>query len=361
MKTRPSGAFTLLELLVSTAVLALLVVILAGIVNQASSVWRRTTAKAEQFREVRAGFEAMTSQLSQATLNTYWGYDDPEHPTRYERQSELRFISGPAAEVLGTTGGGRERPSHCVFFQAPFGNTLEPTFRGFSSLISTRGYFIELNDDTDLRPAFLSEDQFPARYRYRLMELWQPAETDSIYQYTSGNAIYAGREWFRAAVSRSKPPVHTLAENVIALIITPRLAQVDEAEFKGTDKSSDLSPLAPEYLYDTSPVTGVPDGRYRDARLNPVHQLPPVLQVTMVAIDEASALRLDFYSSTRDPFGISRRFRQSADFTRDLALSGDSRSLENTLAEMRVNYRVFTTSIPMRGAKWSREQTSQDQ
>jgi len=146
---------------------------------------------------------------------------------------------------------------------------------------------------------------------------------------------------------------------VIALIITPRLAQPDEAEVKAGDTRADASPLAPDYVYDTSPVLGgAPDSRYRDARLNPIHQLPPLLQVTMVAIDEMSADRLDFYAGTRDPFGINRRFRRSADFTRDLALAGDASSLENTLVDMKVNYRIFTTNVVIRGAKWSREQTN---
>lgn len=352
-------AFTLIEVMVSTAVIGMLVLILATITNETSLIWRRTTAKAEQFREVRAAFEHMTTTLGQATLNTYYAYDDPDAPRRYERRSELRFICGPTTELLGTPSRGGERPTHAVFFQAPLGVTEDQNLRGFENLLTTRGYWIQLDDDTDTRPGFLSEEIMPMRYRYRLMELWQPADANTIYKLTSGNSLYAGREWFRELLSRPKPPIHMLAENVIALIITPRLAQADEMEVKGGNAQPDYSPLAPEYLYDTSPVLGgAPDGRYRDARLNPVHQLPPLLQVTMVAIDEMSAQRLDFFAGTSDPFAIRRRFRFSSDFTRDLSLSGDASSLENTLVEMNVNYRIFTTSIVVRGAKWSREQTN---
>jgi uncharacterized protein (TIGR02599 family) len=347
----------MVELIVATAVIAVLVLMLAAVTNHTGALWRQTTAKAEQFREVRAGFEAMTARLADATLNTYWGYNDASNPKSYQRCSDLRFISGPAAEVIGSTGRGRERPTHCVFFQAPATDTAVPEFRGFGNLLSTRGYYVELNDDLDMRPPFLPEDEYPARYRYRLMELAQPVEANKIYTYTSGMPTYAGREWFREAISGAKPPVHVLAENVIALLITPRLAQADEVEVKGGTAQPDLSPIAPDYLYDTSPPTVTSlDGRYRDARLNPVHQLPPVVEVTMVAIDEASALRLDFYAATHDPFAISRRFRQSADYTKDLALAGAAESLENTLVEMHVSYRVFRTKVAIRGAKWSREQ-----
>ena len=93
-------AFTLIEVMVSTAVIGMLVLILATITNETSLIWRRTTAKAEQFREVRAAFEHMTTTLGQATLNTYYAYDDPDAPRRYERRSELRFICGPTTELL---------------------------------------------------------------------------------------------------------------------------------------------------------------------------------------------------------------------------------------------------------------------
>ncbi|HYR58852.1 MAG TPA: Verru_Chthon cassette protein C [Chthoniobacteraceae bacterium] len=360
-RSRPAEAFTLVEVLVSTAIIGLLVVILASVTNQTSTIWRRTTAKAEQFREARAAFEQMTTRLGQATLNTYFAYDDPDHPTRYDRRSELRFICGPADDVLGAPGrGGGERPTHCVFFQAPFGETENPNFRGFENLLTTRGYWVQLDDDRDSRPPFLDEDMLPVRYRYRLMELWQPAETNTIYKWTSGDANYTGREWFRDALAVAPSPAHVLAENVIALIVTPRLAQADERDVKGGNISNaDDSPLAPNYVYDTSPVLGgAPDSRYHDARLNPIHQLPPLLQVTMVAIDELSAERLDFYAGTHNPFTINRRFRRSADFTKDLALAGDAASLENTLVDMKVNYRIFTTNVVIRGAKWSREQTN---
>ena len=76
-------AFTLIEVLLSTAVLAVLVVLFASMVAQTSALWKRTTGKVEQFRQARNGFERMTSQLAQATLNTYWDYDNPTTPTKY--------------------------------------------------------------------------------------------------------------------------------------------------------------------------------------------------------------------------------------------------------------------------------------
>src|ERR1043165_3679421 len=99
-ESRPP-AFTLIEVMVSTSLLAILLMILLGIVNQTSATWRYSVSKVEQFRGARQAFESMTRRLSQATLNTYWDYDPPppKPPLKYIRQSDLRFVSG-SAQVL---------------------------------------------------------------------------------------------------------------------------------------------------------------------------------------------------------------------------------------------------------------------
>jgi uncharacterized protein (TIGR02599 family) len=95
---------------------------------------------------------------------------------------------------------------------------------------------------------------------------------------------------------------------------------------------------------------------YTDGRLNPKAQLPPVLQVTMVAIDETSALRLNLSAKQPDPFGLKKKFQNTADYSRDLFQSADSKSLESTLIARQANYRIFNTNVIIRGARWSREQ-----
>ncbi len=366
-----SDAFTLVEMLVATAVLAAIVILLARITGETAAIWTRTTAKIDQFREARTAFEAITTRVSQATLNTYWDYqyDNPTSPTRvplkYTRRSELRFIAGPSEEVLGNFT--RERPTHSVFFQAPLGETVVPLsdgskeYAGFENLLCAWGYFVEFSSDKDFRPAFLPETTFPPRYRYRLMELRQPAESNEIFKFTSGLGVpkqtYAGRDWFTGSVNQAtaSPQLRVAAENVIAMIITPRLAPADEVAVNA-GKPGTGSPIAPKYLYDSAPTTTT----YADGRVNPVHQLPPLLQVTLVAIDETSAQRLNFGKKTDDPFGLKakKRFTKSADFTKDLLQSGDVDSLENQLIRKRAGYRIFSTNVVIRGAKWSRETTN---
>jgi uncharacterized protein (TIGR02599 family) len=376
MQTLPASrsgrfAFTLVEVMVSTAVLVLILLILVSITNQVSATWRYTTAKSEQFRESRAAFETMTTKISQAMLNTYWdyGYDSSGLPVRYERRSELRFVSGVASSLLGGTT--PTRPTHAAFFHAPLG-VVGPTslqYQGLEGLLNVWGYYVELNSDSVLRPAFLSSAKppVPLRHRFRLMEFMQPSEQLRTYGFTSGldgvvpaATTYRGYGWFSDAVRNTPALSRPVAENIVALIITPRLSKRDEQEVKGTSVDNDTSPLAPRYSYDSALTMNAGQTK-SDARTNPKNQLPPVVQVTMVAIDEISAARLNLTSSSGDVFKLNGKFVDTTKYTSDLIVQPDGAadvSLENHLISRKINYRIFTSNIPIRAAKWSRDQVN---
>src|SRR3954471_20643795 len=94
---RSSSAFTLVEGMVSLALICLIMAMLLNTVNSTQQLWQKTTAKATQFQAAREGFEAMTRRLSQATLNTYYrAYDRDTANTiaelQFRRQSELQFM-----------------------------------------------------------------------------------------------------------------------------------------------------------------------------------------------------------------------------------------------------------------------------
>ncbi|MEQ1859293.1 MAG: Verru_Chthon cassette protein C [Chthoniobacteraceae bacterium] len=357
------AGFTLVEVMVASVIVVMLAAMFVALLSQTSGIWRRTAAKVEQFRAARAAFETITTRLAQATLNVYWDYDNPTLPTKYRRRSELRFVSGPADQLLGTAPDGRQWLTHAVFFEAPLGVTENDRYRGYENMLCASGFYLELGDDRAMRPSVISEAMVPLRIRPRLYEFWQPGEANRIYKFTSGASgrNYYGREWFRQPLASGAPPVHVLAENILALIITPRLAPAEETEIKGkpaTVSDADFSPLAPDYLYDSSPTSvGNPaTQRNLDPRTNPVHQLPPLLQVTMVATDEQSAELLGYTTAAADPLGLATKFRQSRDYTSDLLLSGGEESIESKLIAQKVGYRIFNTNVIIRGAKWSREQ-----
>lgn len=133
-----------------------------------------------------------------------------------------------------------------------------------------------------------------------------------------------------------------LAIVVIALSITPRLSKTEETPLQA---SATHSPLAPNYSYDST-------GTNTNPQLNPKNQLPPVVQLTMIAIDDKSADKLNLDSTKADVFGVSKLFTNTQNFDADLA------TLEGTLATSKVRYRIFTTNVHIRAAKWSREQTN---
>src|ERR1700677_4331589 len=71
-----AGGFSLLEMLVSMAILGLIMAIVLSMTQQTSSLWKNTSGKIEGFRNARTAFDAMTRTLSQATLQTYYDYQD---------------------------------------------------------------------------------------------------------------------------------------------------------------------------------------------------------------------------------------------------------------------------------------------
>jgi len=354
MARNVKNGFTLVELLVGMAILSLLIVLLLGITNETARITLRAGAKVEQFRAARTAFETITRRLSQATLNTYWDYDNATTPTRYLRQSELRFLSGPA--VAGDASSTPSRPTHSVFFQAPIGyvsDTLK--FGGLETLLNTWGYYVEFDSDSATRPDFITPSISPLRYRFRLMEFMEPSDQMSLYQYTSGRdssgvlkcSLYNTREWFATQLA-IRSTSHVLAENIIALVILPKLS---------TQEDSTGTTLSPEFGYDSS-KTDKSNSATVNAETNWKNQLPPVLQVTMVAVDEASFKRLQ--TGTAAPaLGLASLFKTAGSLT-DSNQNGyakDLKTLETTLQSNKLNYRIFTSNVIVKGAKWSRAQT----
>ena len=274
------GGFTLVELMLSVAVIAGLMYFMIATIDQTQKVWVRTSEKVSEFQSARSAFESMTRRLSQATLNTYWRAHDTDLAStkaafKFRRQSELQFISGPTARFFKaapalsfiSTPVDTAYPTHAVFFQAPIGYTEEvatvgtakiQTFRNLDSLLATCGYFIEYGTEAD-RPAFI---KLPDRYRYRLMEMTIPSEHLTIFQRykLGGSADDLGSVdprvfdenigYYGGMVDTSRNPragwvrplwmkeaflptptapfrftyAHVRAENIIALIILPKLS-----------------------------------------------------------------------------------------------------------------------------------------
>ncbi len=326
LRRSPSSrdSFTLVEVLVAMAIFVLLLAILFTIINQVANVMRQSTRQIEAFQSARIGFDLLTHSVGQATLNTYLDYDNSLFPTNYLRKSDLDFVitaagsSEPSGTVPGTAGAGQ-----AVFFQAPLNYvTNVGSYSGLEALLNTDGFYVSFTTNSGI-PSYIKNVSNP--YRYRLMQMLVPSENNEIYTVT-------GDAWFTDPTLQNY--VMPVADNIIALIVTPQ----DPSTSPPTNITSD-------YSYDAeSNATAYP-------QVPTAAQLPPVLQVTLVAIDEATAKRLDTGSSaqpTAISTALSGKFVTSANYSSDLA------QLEQQLTSAHIIYKVFTSNVPIRESKWTK-------
>ncbi|MFV0338372.1 MAG: hypothetical protein ACK5LK_09055, partial [Chthoniobacterales bacterium] len=168
-------------------------------------------------------------------------------------------------------------------------------------------------------------------YRFRLMQFTQSLQDLGVFK--AANA--GGTGWFTSGsapagdISSTRP----LAENIIALIILPKLADADNP--------SGTSLVGDDFSYDSRTT-------WSGSSTQPVqmNQLPPLIHVVMVAIDEPSAQR--YCTSTTPP-----NFGQDSLFKNPDNLEDDLKEMEKNLREKNISYEIFRADIGIRGAKWS--------
>lgn len=305
--------------MVSTVIVCILIFMMVSLVSQTSAVWQRSSDTVEAFQSARLAYEVITRNLSQATLNTYLDYDNEETPSRYLRASDLAFVSGPCgtAGLPGTPGTGQ-----AVFFQALLGSTANTaSFGGLDGLLNSCGYFVSHTTNASIPAHVPSRDN---TYRYRLMQMMVPTESNGIYRTNQGASA-----WY----SDFTNSIYPVSDNVIALIIRP----LDPAKSPG-----DI--LTNGYSYDTR----------KDAAAAPqpatANQLPPVIEVTMVAIEESAARRIE--TGADEPAAIKSAL--SGKFQYPSELQTDLKNLEKALNDNRIPYRIFSSAIPIKESKWTK-------
>lgn len=358
-KLTGGAAFTLVELMVAMGAVALLAAVLFALISRFTENVRATRSTAEGFAVAQRAFETLTRRIGQATLNSYWeSHVVSGTLRRYQRVSELRFACGPmqtgknALDDLNTKVP-QTRPSHGIFFQATTGQTglaSDPALSGLENLLNTWGYFVEVGPDELKPPGFLPPQAVAKRIAPRLMELREPTQQLCVYRYTSGSANkYAGFEWLRTPLA-DRALVRTVAENIAALTILPKLSAQETARLLpgATEEERDAF-LAPELFYHsaTAPPPAIEPAR------NMRHRLPATVEITMVALDAATVARL-YRSDDYDPLKLRDAFHDSRTLRAELQLDPahpEYDSLERRLIAARANYRLFTATVPIRSAQ----------
>jgi uncharacterized protein (TIGR02599 family) len=190
------------------------------------------------------------------------------------------------------------------------------------------------------------------------MEYRQPSEYFSLYRMDGGDANKLDLEeqnsqaglynWFRTPVvagGTDYRPSWVIGENILCVLLSPQANGIRNI-YSGTNKVWGTD-IAPEYLYDSRYYQYQPTNALAKTTR---HQLPPEMQMTVIAMDEASWQR--FAPSEVDTVAgelmtaVKTRFRKVADFEKDL------REVEDALVARRIDYRVFTTTLALRSAKW---------
>lgn len=351
--SRHPFAFTILELLVAMVVLTLISVMAFTIISHTGDAVRLSNERVESFKTARQAFETLTRQLSQATLNTYYDYFDSSRKSRseitsgaflpdlYGRQSDLHFVSGNSADNRTLVPG---QIGHAVFFQAPIGfsDGTNTDYSGLENALNACGFFVTYASDEEDLPQALRSQSGNSRHRFRLYRWLQP--TDKLTVYNDSSQPY---QWFDTPLSHPigstsahHAGVFPLADNVLALIILPKLPATEDPTG---------NQLAPNFNYDSRISWS---GNSQPPQMN---QIPPLLEVVMLTIDETSANRFLKNITTIDNAFEALGVDLNGKFTSAEQLETDITTTENALSAKGVNFHTFRTTIPLRSSKWSGE------
>jgi uncharacterized protein (TIGR02599 family) len=336
-----SRGFSLIELMVAMGILSVLMLMLTALLDQVQRSWRFSESRISQFREARVAFDVITKNIGQASLNTYWDLRDDDNDgifDGYYRTSELHFITMPASQLGGSQ---TQQPvGQAIFFQAPLGFSTE--FRNLNNLFNGRGYFVAFGSDREFKPNFV---QSTARFRYRLMEFRPPAESNQVFQdgqeERSKNQPQVFTKWFKQAMSVGQGSfekhLNPLAENILTLIISPR----DSLGVGSTNRNETYSQIAPAYSLDSNDDS--------DEFKNYSQQVPPLVRVTMVAIDETAAVRFENGSSPPGELSnaLNGLFTNTNNYAQDVQKAADA------LNQMGVSHKIFSSLVMLRSSQWS--------
>ncbi len=343
------SGFSLIELLTAMTILSVLMLMMTSLLDQVQKSWQFGESRISQFREARVAFDLMTKNMSQATMNTYWDYDydDANQIKSYGKRTELHFYSQQAKQIEGALGLSDQTSGHAVFFQAPLGYSVK--YRNLNNLFNGRGYMVVHGSDRDFIPSFVNKETF----RYRLMEFRPPAEANQVFKDAIEERESATPQpqtfthWWNQGLTgigngKFSEFLNPMGQNIILLLVTP----MDTLEAQTDNRFDTSSKIAPSYIYDSNKPEKVGLGQ----------QVPPLVKVTMVAIDETTAIQLeDQYGQGKPPIIPDTLFQDTKKYNEDIAELIKSFDEHNRKEVSKISYRVFSTIVMLRSAKWVTE------
>jgi len=326
------AGFSLVELMVSCAILAVMMGLISLAIRQMAGGIKTSTAKVDAFQSARTGFESVSRTLGVASLNTYWDYFDSDRkprgtntnftPATYGRQSDLHFL---ITNNFFTTTNTLTPVGHSVFFQAPLGYFTNTSSTNPPGSLNPCGFFVAYGND----PTMPNLAGINDRPRFRLYQ-WLPSSESLTVASSSGRITNSA--WVTPTNG-----VRPLAENIIAFVIRVPSTNATGYSTNATN-------------YNWNSLTAWTSGN-QPAQM---HQLPPLVNITMVAVEEAAVNRLaGTAASASDASSAMGITNFSTLFTDEAQYDADLLRLETALSGKNIPYRTFTTTVPLRGSRWS--------
>jgi len=276
---------SLLELLVTIAVVAMLLTILLGVVVQTQQVLQKTNRDMSAAQLSRQIFQVLRQELRHATLAstprffdaTTYTFQSPAAANQIRPYSQLSFVSGPSATLLS-----RDVdvfPGDAVFWPSQSGQA-ELSGQTVSGMLEGLGCLVRYGTETDGYPGFL-QPWAKKQNRYRLL-LHQEMPEVFARRLTQST----GLRWYNDLLpdnvdpssGRAIPQTQVLGENVVALLTQP------------LQESGISYPIGPIYnsfrwiLSDASDLEATYGGSYG--------RLPAALRLGVVILSPAAAQRI---------------------------------------------------------------------
>lgn len=262
------GAFTIVEMLVSMAVLALLVTMLGTMASSVSRVWQTGNAQSDRRRNVRAIVDLISADLSGALL--------PVDPAAEPGKPNLQFTLNPSAVPDAY------RHPDALFWQAPVATDQS------KGDVAQIGYFVQWDLETT-----------PTNPRARLCRFFvNPTDSDS-YQ------IYEDRlNWLNAGIIDEVAPAHN-----------NKVGEKGPPGWRGLLAEDVIGFWARWRDADHKPVTTY------DSRTT--MELPRVVEISVVQLDSAAANRVTpeiqeglaaLTHSSTDANDFLQKLRESSEF-----------------------------------------------
>jgi len=300
-------AFTLLEVLVATAVLSIIVVLLASFASQASNIWKDVSSNNQQRSAARVLLQYMAREL-QAVKKPL------PMPTAAQANANLQMIASLSSNSDNDT----VIPSdnlypHALFWQVP---VAQNTSKGN---IASVGYFIRW--DTSSHPGHAK----PILCRFFVGP--SDAADFQIYNQTGTEA----QNWLSVlpTVAPATAPAYLgwMGDNVIGLWI--RFLDTD-----GQPITKNAAGTTLNYGFDSrqgyrSPATG---------QVHPGPAYPPSVEISLVVVDSRTLAKIQTpptYTQTTP-----------ADFDKDESTVGSVRYFVNQLPkEIKAGAKIFSTRV----------------